>query len=62
MRYLWRAIRQTENVDENVVKVGTKWRMTQREGSGARGQAGTITWVSVAVQPSPTIMTWQIRK
>ena len=52
--YLWRAIRQTENVDENVVRVGMKWSRMQREGRGARGHAGNSTWVRVAGQPRPT--------
>lgn len=52
--YLWRAIRQTENVDENVVRVGIKWRRMQRDGRGASGHAGNSTWVRVAGQPRPT--------
>ena len=52
--YLWSAIRQTENVDENVVRVGMRWRMMQREDTGASGHAGNSTWVRVAGQPRPT--------
>ena len=52
--YLCSAIRQTENVDENVVRVGMRWRKMQREGTGASGHAGNSTWVRVAGQPRPT--------
>ena len=48
------AIRQTENVEANVVKIGMNWNVLHRAEDRGRYQADDIIWVTVTGQPSIT--------
>ena len=47
-------MRQTENVDENVVKTGMNWNILHKIVTWGRGQAGYNSWVRLVGHPSRT--------